>query len=227
MSGPAAAAGGGRFERTVEERATRSHGRRTLRALLEAAVEELAAHGYHGARMSRIARRAGTAHGTLYVYFADKADLLAALYEAAAAELEPALMGVPELHPGEDGFKELQGWVRDVCAVFLRHGAVLQALAESIDDDSAPAAGRAALRVLDRTSRRIAERIGDAGAGDLDPEMGALVFWALAEGSTRSLFRGELLVELDDLATGIAELLQRSVFGTAGAGAARRGRRRA
>lgn len=218
-----AGAGGERFERTVGARAARAHGRRTLRALLEAAVEELAAHGYHGARMSRIARRAGTAHGTLYVYFADKADLLTALYEEAAAELEPVLLEVPALRPGEAGFAALRPWARDVCEVFLRHGAVLQALTESMDDDAAPAAGREALRVLDRTSRRIAERIREAGAGDLDPEMVALVFWALVEGSVRSLFRGELLVDVEDLATGIAELLQRSVFGGGAApGRARR-----
>jgi AcrR family transcriptional regulator len=208
-------AGAARFARTIEQRATRAHGRRTLQALLEAAVEELSTHGYHGARMSRIARRAGTAHGTLYVYFTDKADLLAALYAEAAGELEPVLLAVPALRAGEEGFAELQAWVRHVCDVFLRHGAVLQALAESMDDGGAPAAGRAAMRVLGRTSRRIAERIREAGPVGLDPEIAALVVWALIEGSARALFRGELLVDLDDLAAGVAELLQRSVFGTA------------
>jgi AcrR family transcriptional regulator len=209
-----------RFARLVAERATRAHGRRTLLALLDAAVAELSEHGYHGARMSRIARRAGTAHGTLYVYFADKADLIGALYADAAGDLEPVLSSVPALEASEPGYLALQAWVRSVCEVFLRHGAVLQALTESMDDDSAPEAGKAALRILARTSRRIADRVREAdggagaGAGDLDAEMAAVVVWALIEGASRSVFRGELIVELDDLAAGVAELVYRSVFGS-------------
>jgi AcrR family transcriptional regulator len=204
-----------RFPRTVAERSSRAHGRRTLVTLLEAAVAELTACGYHGARMAGIARRAGTAHGTLYVYFADKADLLAALYDDANAELEPVLLSVPELHPTPAGEAALREWAAAVCGVFQQHGAVLQALTESMDDDSAPDAGRAALRSLARTSGRIAARVRDAGAAGLDPEIAALVIWALIEGANRSVFRGELSVGLDDLATGIAELVQRSVFGAA------------
>jgi AcrR family transcriptional regulator len=163
--------------------------------------------------MSRIARRAGTAHGTLYVYFADKADLLDALYEDAGAELEPVLMAMPPLEDSEEGRAALRRWLREVSGLFVGHGAVLQALTESMDDDSAPAAGRAALRLLGRTSARIAERIEAAGANGLDPEMAALAIWALVEGATASIFRGELRLGLDELADGLAELLLRSLFG--------------
>jgi AcrR family transcriptional regulator len=210
MTGPTAT----RFPRALAERSTRAHGRRTLLALLDSAVAEFTAHGYHGARMSRIARRAGTAHGTLYVYFADKADLLSALYADANAELEPLLLSVPELRPTPEGEADLRRWALAVCHVFQRHGAVLQALTESMDDDSAPEAGRAALRSLARTSGRIAARVRDAGATHLDPEIAALTVWALIEGSNRAVFRGELSVSLDDLATGIAELVHRSVICT-------------
>jgi AcrR family transcriptional regulator len=201
------------FAHTIAARSSRAHGRRTLGLLLEAAVAELAEHGYHGARMSRIARRAGTAHGTLYVYFADKADLLDALYEDAGAELQPLLMAMPPLEDSDEGHAALHLWLREVCGLFVEHGAVLQALTESMDDDSAPAAGRAALRLLARTSARIAERIAAARPAGLDPEIAALAIWALVEGATASIFRGELHLGLDELADGLAELLLRSVFG--------------
>jgi AcrR family transcriptional regulator len=201
------------FAHTIAARSSRAHGRRTLGLLLEAAVAELAEHGYHGARMSRIARRAGTAHGTLYVYFADKADLLDALYEDACAALEPVLMAMPPLEDSDEGRAALRRWLRQVSGLFVEHGAVLQGLTESMDDDSAPAAGRAALRLLSRSSARIAGRIEAAGPRGLDPEMAALAVWALVEGSTASIFRGELALGLDELADGLAELLLRSLFG--------------
>src|SRR5665213_517900 len=54
-----------RWSLTVASRTTRAHGRRTIAKLLDAAVSEFASYGYHGASMARIAKRAGTAHGTV------------------------------------------------------------------------------------------------------------------------------------------------------------------
>ena len=51
--------GAARWPRALSTRATRERGRRTLTRLLDAAVEELAAHGYRGARVSQVAKRAG------------------------------------------------------------------------------------------------------------------------------------------------------------------------
>jgi AcrR family transcriptional regulator len=44
-------------------------------AILEAALEEFSARGYEGARLDDVARRAGIAKGTIYLYFADKEAL--------------------------------------------------------------------------------------------------------------------------------------------------------
>lgn len=202
-----------RFARTLAGRSSRAHGRRTLARLLEAAVAELTAHGYHGARMSRIAKRAGTAHGTLYVYFADKADLLAAVYDDANAELEPALLSMPALEPSVAGLAAVREWMARVCDVFQLHGAVLQAVTEALGEEGDNPAGRVALRSLARTSAHIAERIRTAGALGVEPDIAALVIWALVEGANRSVFRGELAVGLEDLVPGLAEFVHRSVFG--------------
>jgi AcrR family transcriptional regulator len=204
-----------RWQLALAARSSRAHGRRTLVGLLDAAVAEFTAYGYHGARMNRIARRAGTAHGTLYVYFKDKADLLAAVYEDVNAELEPVLLAMPVLEPTQAGFEAVRAWVGEVCEVFQRHGAVLQALTDQMGDEDDSEAGRAALRSLARTSARMAERIRASGAGGLDPDMAALCVWALIEGANRSVFRGELLVGADDLVTGLSEFVHRSVFGAA------------
>jgi len=44
-------------------------------AILSAALEEFTARGYEGARLDDVARRAGVAKGTIYLYFADKESL--------------------------------------------------------------------------------------------------------------------------------------------------------
>ena len=202
-----------RWAATIAAHASRAHGRRTLAKLLDAGLAELTAHGYHGARMARIARRAGTAHGTIYVYFSSKDDLLAAVHAEVDAELQPALLSLAPLRPGPEGYAEIRGWMVGVCDVFQRHGAVMQAVAEALSDEEASEAGQAALRSLGRTSSHIAERIRATGAPGLDPVIASLCIYALIEGANRSVYRGELLVDRDDLVTGLAEFVHRSVFG--------------
>src|SRR5262245_61769533 len=41
-------------------------------AILAAALEEFTARGFEGARLDDVAKRAGIAKGTIYLYFADK-----------------------------------------------------------------------------------------------------------------------------------------------------------
>jgi len=59
------------------------HRARTMfrEAILEAAEEELAASGFHGARIQDIAKRAGVAVGTFYNHFETKEDVLLALLD--------------------------------------------------------------------------------------------------------------------------------------------------
>jgi AcrR family transcriptional regulator len=56
-----------------KRRALPSEARRA--AILAAALEEFTARGYEGARLDDVARRAGIAKGTIYLYFTDKEAL--------------------------------------------------------------------------------------------------------------------------------------------------------
>lgn len=49
-------------------------------AILDAAEAVIARQGYHSAQISRIAREAGVAAGTVYLYFKNKPDLLVSLF---------------------------------------------------------------------------------------------------------------------------------------------------
>jgi TetR/AcrR family fatty acid metabolism transcriptional regulator len=54
--------------------------------ILQAATRVFARKGYFGARVSEIARRAGVADGTIYLYFKSKEDILVALFDEVMAE---------------------------------------------------------------------------------------------------------------------------------------------
>jgi AcrR family transcriptional regulator len=203
-----------RWAQTLKARSTRAHGRRTLVKLLDAAEAEFAAHGWHGARMARLAKRAGTAHGTVYAYFTDKDDLLFALSQDVGMELRASMAAMPPLEPGPEGFAALREWVGEVCAGFKHHAPVFHALAEALADEDDSRAGRAGLRDQRRALTVIADRIRATGATGLDPEMAALSIYALLEGANESVHRGELLVSDEELVTGLAEFIRRSVFGS-------------
>jgi len=68
--------------------------------ILEAAIEVFAEKGFHHARISDIARRAGVADGTIYLYFRNKDDVLLTIFEekmgVLIAGLQHALVGVDD-----------------------------------------------------------------------------------------------------------------------------------
>ncbi len=211
-----------KWPQTVKERSTRAHGRRTLVKLLDAAEAEFAAHGWHGARMARLAKRAGTAHGTVYAYFADKDDLLFALWREVGTELRSTLLAMPTLEPGPDGFARIRQWVGEVCSCFRRHSAVFHAVTEALADEESSRGGKAALRDQRRILAVFEDRIRAAGPTGLDPAVAALCVYAIIEGANESVHRGELLVSDQELVTGLSEFVQQSIFGSGAASAPRR-----
>ncbi len=48
--------------------------------ILDAALKVIAENGYHNAQVSRIAKEAGVADGTIYLYFKNKEDILISLF---------------------------------------------------------------------------------------------------------------------------------------------------
>lgn len=55
-------------------------------ALLRAAIETFAARGFFTAQVADVARAAGVAAGTVYLYFRSKDDLLSSIFERTMAE---------------------------------------------------------------------------------------------------------------------------------------------
>lgn len=55
--------------------------------ILDAAVKVIAENGYHGSQVSKIAKEAGVADGTIYLYFKNKEDILVSLFQERLGSL--------------------------------------------------------------------------------------------------------------------------------------------
>lgn len=145
---------------------------RKKEAILDAATVEIAAHGYHSTTVAMIARRAGVADGTIYLYFENKDEILASLFDRAMDRFTQ--QGARELAglrgPGErlarivELHLELVGSDRDlaiITQVELRHslhfldqlsrakvGAYLQAIAAVIAEGQAAGLWRRDLEAM-------------------------------------------------------------------------------
>ncbi len=49
--------------------------------IIDAAVIAIAENGYHQAQVSKIAKQAGVADGTIYLYFKNKEDILISVFQ--------------------------------------------------------------------------------------------------------------------------------------------------
>ena len=56
------------------------------RQILEAAIAVIAENGYHGSQIAKIAKEAGVADGTIYLYFKNKEDLLIKMFAESMGE---------------------------------------------------------------------------------------------------------------------------------------------
>src|SRR6185503_17543941 len=72
-------------------------GRRTERreAILAAALEEFSARGFAATRLDDVARRAGVAKGTIYLYFRDKESLFQELVRTMLSPVVGRIAGAP------------------------------------------------------------------------------------------------------------------------------------
>ncbi|MDP4300851.1 TetR/AcrR family transcriptional regulator [Leptothrix discophora] len=92
-----------------------------LKAIAQATLDLVEQAGLSGLTMPAIARRAGVATGTLYVYYASKDELLTALYEQAKTALTArVLQGVDPAAPFRTRFQQM--W-RSLLDNRLQHAA--------------------------------------------------------------------------------------------------------
>ncbi|WP_411081024.1 TetR family transcriptional regulator [Streptomyces sp. cmx-18-6] len=137
---------------------------RTKQALLDAAIDEFAEHGFEGARVARVGSRAGVNPERIYQYFGNKEKLFGHVLEA---ELERIADAIPLTADQASDLGEYAGKLYDY---HRSHPQFIRLLHwEGLRDDGAPA-----LREAERTAvyRSRVEALAEAQArGDLDPAL--------------------------------------------------------
>jgi AcrR family transcriptional regulator len=164
----------------ASRRALRSQGRKTMRKLLDAAMVVFARRGYHAARVDDIVKVARTSHGTFYLYFSNKEDLLRALVGEAGevvASLDSALGPVGS---GGEGWRELRRWMEEFSAAWQRYAPVLRAWTDlAMSDPELSAQGHAAAGAVAST---LAGRIAESGPQlGIDPNAAAEAVVAMVD----------------------------------------------
>lgn len=198
---------------TKHERSMRAQGKRTMRKLLDAGMRVFARRGYQAARVDDIVRAARTSHGTFYLYFSDKEDLLVHLTEECGEEMTALAESLGPVGPDGAGERELRAFLERYLAVYRDYGPVLRIWAERQGDGSE--AQRRAGEVFDPVGRRLGERLRDAAVGGdllVDPKRARPALMAMLERSGYVLTRGngaDPTTALDTLTT----LVHRGFFG--------------
>jgi len=112
----------------ASKRVLRSQGRRTMRKLLDAAMVAFDKRGYHATRVNDVVEIAKTSHGTFYLYFANKEDLLRALVAEAAGEAQSLYDALSTL-PAEGGapqWGDVHGWVKAYSELWTRYAPLFR-----------------------------------------------------------------------------------------------------
>lgn len=92
--------------------------------IIDAAVHVFADKGYRAARVSDIARRAGVADGTIYLYFKNKEDLLLVIFEEKMDVLLGMLQGA--LEHEEDPLRRIRAYAHHHFRAIKEYPALAQ-----------------------------------------------------------------------------------------------------
>jgi AcrR family transcriptional regulator len=200
--------------RPASARKLRAQGRRTLAKLLEAGLQAFGERGYHAARVDDVVRLADTSHGTFYLYFANKHDLLRALARECAADMQRLADELGEVTPDAAGHAELRRWVEGFYRTYTRYGAVIRVWMEDqvVDVDLARMGTEAMAALASTLGERLPASVEGAAESPVRPELASMLLLAMVERftyfvSSRGRPTGEAAV-LDDLTL----LIQRGFF---------------
>ncbi|MFM8304577.1 MAG: TetR/AcrR family transcriptional regulator [Actinomycetota bacterium] len=195
---------------TVQGRALRARGRRTMQRLLDAGTAVFTERGYHAARVDDVVKAARTSHGTFYLYFASKEDLFRALATEVASEMAALAREFPEITRGPEARMAIRAWLERFSDLYERCAAVIRTWTEAEMSDTE--FGRIGGDLVGEFATSLAARIR-AAAPDLDAQYAALAVVAMIERT--HYFRATGTMRADRAATldALADALQAGVCG--------------
>jgi AcrR family transcriptional regulator len=196
----------------ASKRVLRSQGRRTMRKLLDAAMVAFDRRGYHATRVNDVVEIAKTSHGTFYLYFSNKEDLLRALVAEASGEaqtLYDALSTLPA-QGGAPKWEDVHRWIRAYSELWTRYAPLFRAWTDLAALD--PELLEQIRSTFIAMSGALAKQIGPESSGHIiDPDAAGLATLAMLD---RFHYLREFVGQpIDDLALEtITTMVYRALF---------------
>jgi AcrR family transcriptional regulator len=192
----------------AQSRELRAQGRKTMRRLLDAGMRVFADRGFHAARVDDIVRAARTSHGTFYLYFTNKEDLLRALATECGLEMSGLAETLGPVALDEAGYAELRAFLGRFFATYRRYGPVLRAWMEGhVEDRAVSALG---VRSFTQIASALGRRMREAGGEGDDASISALM--ALLERFAYFLVSRRLEFDSDAMLDTVTHIVHRGFF---------------
>jgi len=156
----------------VERRALGAVGRATRAQLLAAATKVFIERGYDGTNVADIVLAAGISHGTFYIYFANKDEVLQILAAKAYRQAMAAVEAIPE--PATVSVRQ---WLEEYAHTYADAGPLIRIFIEAVSLD--PALRATVAQAVDMVRQRLVRFAAARGEGDADAD--ALVLLALLD----------------------------------------------
>ncbi len=159
-------------------------GQRTRARLVTAAGEVFCERGFNETRMSDIAERAGVAHGTVYVYFESKSDVLRSVVADLLADIAGYLRGFEAADTASRIAEANERYLR----VYSEHARLLQVVEQVGTSD--PSFDELLSDFRERHVQRVADgirRLQSSGSvpPEIEAEVAAPALSAMVEGYAR------------------------------------------
>lgn len=136
-------------------------------------MDVFAERGYHAARVDDIVRAARTSHGTFYLYFANKEELLRSLALECAEEIQGLAGQLVAIADGGATEPDVAQWLTTFVQVYGEYGPVIRAWMENqVADREVNALGVQAFTAI---ASGLARCIRAAGGDDSAVAIGALM----------------------------------------------------
>lgn len=188
----------------------RARGRRTMATLLDAGMKVLSERGYHATRVDDIVRVARTSHGTFYLYFSDKEDLIRTLAEECVDEVSAAVGHLEPVSAGPEGREQIRDWLVEWNASYRRYGPVVRAWMEDHVPD--PGLAQVGAKAFAEITGVLRTRIAEAAPAHVDPVLAAPALLAMIERTFYYVLSRGLPVDEDALVDTMATMIHRAFF---------------
>jgi len=195
----------------AQERKLRAQGRKTMGKLLDAGSEVFAKRGYSATRVDDIVKLAKTSHGTFYLYFSNKEDLLKALLHDCVEDMSELAFTLDDIGPGPEGEAALREWLGRYQSMYEDYWPVIHAWSEA--EQAGVEFGALGREALGQFAALFADRIRQTNKDErINPDVAGLVFVAMIERFHFFLETRQMGFDAEDVLDTLARIAHRGIF---------------